>query len=272
MTIREKGYFPTGVPAVPPTNHLEQKDIGLSSFYSQHRPISLTTSTPPSSSTAAFNKLFEERPTAKNIHLMDANQASFYQSFEDKMNSINVETTDLELQSSGNASRRETRPTVEEIVASKTPYIPPPPPTSQIERTSKRASASRKKSEQRQLESVPRQISYKTTILLTGSVYANGKWTFTASTSPLEKVPTPTSEPVDEPRRKHQIKIQQPFLERMMIRQRSLNEFRRERTTRNRGNMLLISVKRQRKLKMKKHKYKKLMKRTRTLRRKLDRL
>ena len=35
--------------------------------------------------------------------------------------------------------------------------------------------------------------------------------------------------------------------------------------------MRLISVKRQRKLKMKKHKYKKLMKRTRLLRRKLDR-
>jgi hypothetical protein len=46
----------------------------------------------------------------------------------------------------------------------------------------------------------------------------------------------------------------------------------REHVRRRRGGMLLISVKRQRKLKMKKHKYKKLMKRTRLLRRKLDRL
>jgi hypothetical protein len=38
-----------------------------------------------------------------------------------------------------------------------------------------------------------------------------------------------------------------------------------------RPEMVFISVKRQRKLKMKKHKYKKLMKKTRTLRRKLDR-
>jgi hypothetical protein len=45
----------------------------------------------------------------------------------------------------------------------------------------------------------------------------------------------------------------------------------REHVHRRRGGMLLISVKRQRKLKMKKHKYKKLMKRTRLLRRKLDR-
>ena len=45
----------------------------------------------------------------------------------------------------------------------------------------------------------------------------------------------------------------------------------REHVHRRRGGMLLISVKRQRKLKMKKHKYKKLMKRTRLERRKLDR-
>ncbi|KAL6708609.1 hypothetical protein ACN47E_002590 [Coniothyrium glycines] len=45
----------------------------------------------------------------------------------------------------------------------------------------------------------------------------------------------------------------------------------REHIARRRYGMFLISVKRQRKLKMKKHKYKKLMKRTRLLRRKLDR-
>jgi hypothetical protein len=48
-------------------------------------------------------------------------------------------------------------------------------------------------------------------------------------------------------------------------------EYRRRRRAGMRAGMLLISVKRQRKLKMKKHKYKKLMKRTRLLRRKLDR-
>ena len=50
------------------------------------------------------------------------------------------------------------------------------------------------------------------------------------------------------------------------------SESSREHVRRRRSGMLLISVKRQRKLKMKKHKYKKLMKRTRLLRRKLDRL
>jgi len=45
----------------------------------------------------------------------------------------------------------------------------------------------------------------------------------------------------------------------------------REHVGQRRYGMYMISVKRQRKLKMKKHKYKKLMKRTRLLRRKLDR-
>lgn len=55
------------------------------------------------------------------------------------------------------------------------------------------------------------------------------------------------------------------FLERLAQRQLKLDE------ARSRRDMHAISVKRQRKLKMKKKKYKKLMKRTRNLRRKLDR-
>jgi hypothetical protein len=57
------------------------------------------------------------------------------------------------------------------------------------------------------------------------------------------------------------------FLERMALRQ-----LRREESRRRPNDMYAISVKRQRKLKMKKKKYKKLMKRTRNERRKLDRV
>jgi hypothetical protein len=55
------------------------------------------------------------------------------------------------------------------------------------------------------------------------------------------------------------------FLERLALRQFKFDE------AQGRRDMHAISVKRQRKLKMKKKKYKKLMKRTRVLRRKLDR-
>lgn len=57
------------------------------------------------------------------------------------------------------------------------------------------------------------------------------------------------------------------FLERMALRQ-----MRRDEVRGRPEEMIAISVKRQRKLKMKKKKYKKLMKRTRTERRKLDRV
>jgi hypothetical protein len=58
-----------------------------------------------------------------------------------------------------------------------------------------------------------------------------------------------------------------PFLDRMQIRQ---ERYWMQQTAEESG-MYAISVKRQRKLKMKKHKYKKLMRRTRNLRRRLDR-
>jgi len=57
------------------------------------------------------------------------------------------------------------------------------------------------------------------------------------------------------------------FLERMALR-----EIKREHIRGQADGMLTISVKRQRKLKMKKKKYKKLMRRTRNERRKLDRV
>jgi hypothetical protein len=63
--------------------------------------------------------------------------------------------------------------------------------------------------------------------------------------------------------------VRQPFLNYMRERQRRWEEFRRQNAP---GRVWrLISVKRQRRLKMKKHKYKKLMRRTRNLRRRLDR-
>lgn len=59
----------------------------------------------------------------------------------------------------------------------------------------------------------------------------------------------------------------------MVEQQKQFGEFRDPQVRCNEiGGYQTLSVKRQRKLKMKKHKYKKLMRRTRNLRRKLDRL
>ncbi|KAL7276151.1 hypothetical protein RUND412_000884 [Rhizina undulata] len=111
------------------------------------------------------------------------------------------------------------------------PFHPPPPPVPQT-------------STGRILSQLPQ----KQLITIVKSTALDGSTTFTARAS-----------------------MGYPFLERMMIRQRRWEESKREiREQGQEEEMFAISVKRQRKLKMKKHKYKKLMKRTRNLRRRIE--
>jgi len=96
--------------------------------------------------------------------------------------------------------------------------------------------------------------TYTAMLTIEESTDANGEVTYVAHSSPLLDVEV---EEPGAPRR---------FLDRMSRRQRRFEEGRGEVAT-----WQAISVKRQRKLKMKKHKYKKLMRKTRNLRRRLDR-
>lgn len=89
----------------------------------------------------------------------------------------------------------------------------------------------------------PQHRTYTAVLTVEESTHANGEVTYVTHSTPLMAQDQPATR----------------YLERMQMRYR------------DRGEMMAISVKRQRKLKMKKHKYKKLMKRTRVLRRKLDR-
>lgn len=110
--------------------------------------------------------------------------------------------------------------------------------------------------------------SFQTTITVTENTSAEGVKYYTANSTPMVRIPPSSSSthtPIQDAIRQHR----QPFLERMRERQMDYEDYRAERDEER--SMQLISVKRQRKLKMKKHKYKKLMKRTRNLRRRLDR-
>ena len=240
-------------------------------------------STPPQSSSSAFNRLFEKTSNPKTADVVDT-LSHAVQSYEDRVKSLEANGVRIEIREFPVDQNRpvdpislqqEHRPaTVEEFVARFRPYSPPSPPEPMqaTERRAKRKTAARSRREKLEgTEHAARQTSYKTTILVTESVHANGQKTYTASTSPLEEVASAPPAQIIEPSETARYKIQQPFLERMRIRQRRLNEYRQERSKGVNGKMLLISVKRQRKLKMKKHKYKKLMKRTRNLRRRLDR-
>lgn len=132
-------------------------------------------------------------------------------------------------------------------------------------------------------DTAPVQRTYSTVLTIRESAHADGQKTYEAHTTPLQRIDnkdapssfdgeilqeepgTPMPSVTELPSR---------FLDRMRIRQTRWEDARDRRAGLGvgggDGTMHAISVRRQRKLKMKKHKHKKLLRRTRTLRRKLD--
>jgi hypothetical protein len=115
----------------------------------------------------------------------------------------------------------------------------------------------------------PQHRTYKAVLTISESTDANGAVTYMAHSSPLiADIEESASQGSD---------ISQPptilptnYRERMNIRRQQYDDSLNRRGEDD-AAVWAISVKRQRKLKMKKHKYKKLMRRTRNLRRRLDR-
>lgn len=130
------------------------------------------------------------------------------------------------------------------------PFNVPPPPVP-MNTAESLAAGLEAASEAETLE--PQHRTYTAVLTVEESTDMNGEVTYLAHASPLVAELPPAQPPTK-------------FLERMQIRRQNYLEQRAEE-----NDMLAISVKRQRKLKMKKHKYKKLMRRTRNLRRRLDR-
>ncbi|EON63932.1 hypothetical protein W97_03160 [Coniosporium apollinis CBS 100218] len=161
---------------------------------------------------------------------------------------------------------------LEQLLAQFRPFRTPPAP---VPFDDAEPPVSKRKASQKQRPSEVREApparqkrkAWKTTIVVTESTDANGAKTYATTTTPLKEIRDPSLVESLEQR----IIVPKPFLERMRIRQQKWEEYMEDRVGNGASNMLLISVKRQRKLKMKKHKYKKLMRRTRNLRRKLDR-
>lgn len=132
--------------------------------------------------------------------------------------------------------------------------------------------------------------SWSTTITVTETTDAHGRKSYKATNSPVVQIAEPIAPPypesgaaIEEPLTsdggsldERAVRWRQPFLQRMWLRQQDSMARRRERDSvqmpgheHGYGEMVLISVKRQRKYKIKKKKHKKLLKRTRNLRRKL---
>ncbi|KAJ5468229.1 hypothetical protein N7475_005981 [Penicillium sp. IBT 31633x] len=245
----------SNLPSVPSTQHRQPHDVHVASFFSIHRPISVTTTVPPTSTTDAFEAIFSSKRPLRNepqdviftlssaVQSMEHGSQGMSES-EDQFRTFSEQDGELRMLDGPDAKM-----SVEEFTRRLRPFQPPPPPVPMD--TSAMEAA----------EPVESQIdneyqTYSTVLTIREARHADGRKTYEAHTGPFVR-----NGETEDSSRIHEISIEAPC--------DSADKTYMERLRNNR-TMYAISTKRRRKVKMKKHKFKKLMKRTRTLRRKLD--
>ncbi|CAG2004408.1 hypothetical protein SNK03_000846 [Fusarium graminearum] len=236
------------LPSVPSTHHMSQEALGLSSFFSLHRPISVTQTMPRAVTDEHFASIFAARSRNNKLADTESTLSSTIEQLEgpmaqmtiggqegqEVMHKVDIKNPD------GTESSMYLQ--IDTMSGEFLPFRPPPLP--QVEAAGKSESAV---AEAEAVEDVPQHRVYKALFTIEESTDPDGQIRIMAHSPRIMQ---------DQPR---------SFLERLALRQLKFDE------AQGRRDMHAISVKRQRKLKMKKKKYKKLMKRTRVLRRKLDR-
>ncbi|PHH86865.1 hypothetical protein CDD83_9647 [Cordyceps sp. RAO-2017] len=241
------------LPSVPTTHHMSQEALGLSSFFSLHRPISITQTMPRTVTEEHFASIFAPQSKAKKVSETMSTLSDTIDQLDGSMAQITIESQSAEQGAGDGMHRVDVRNPdgsesgislqVDAMSGDFLPYRPPPLPQPQSDAAAAAAAA-----ESEAIEQAPHHRVYKAMFTIEESTEPDGQIRILAHSPRI-------------------IRAQQPrtFLERMARRQLDFEEAQARR------DMQAISVKRQRKLKMKKKKYKKLMKRTRNLRRKLDR-
>ncbi|TVY81606.1 hypothetical protein LSUE1_G005016 [Lachnellula suecica] len=260
------------LPCVPSTDHIEPREITASDFFSLYRPISLTNSFPKAISDEAFAAIFTTRTksntkpsdvistlsrTVENLDMITGKMRQLKMSTEPYNDEDDMRAAvAAEIQKKQNVQHLDSAPEnasmnfPHHILSGKyRPFHPPPAPVPESTTESLLAGAEAAQ------ESQESHRTYTAVLTISESTDENGDVTYHAHSTPL--IADRQQRRASSPR----------FLSRMQGRQ---EQYWIQRSTEYEG-MLAISVKRQRKLKMKKHKYKKLMRRTRNLRRRLDR-
>ncbi|PYI15491.1 hypothetical protein BO99DRAFT_405825 [Aspergillus violaceofuscus CBS 115571] len=265
------------LPSVPSTQHLLPHDVQVASFFSIHRPISVSTSVPPTSTSEAFDAIFTERKPAVDDVISTLSSAVHSMEGEDDHNhyqAVLQELTDRSFLQQGQQGQQLQHPSqtmnltlsIEELTKRLRPFHPPPPPVPMHE-----MSANNTASEQQQ-QLLPQTTTnatetYSAVLTIHESTLPDGRKTYQAHAGPFMPtkdmgVPGGAQAPpeiveayidvVDPSAHPELSYIDQP--------DQQIN-----------GPMQAISTKRRRRVKMKKHKFKKLLRKTRTLRRKLER-
>ena len=261
----------------------------MSSFFSIHRPISLTIPIPHESSNKAFSSIFDAKAAsrvkpsdviytlASAVDTLENAASTSQNSNAHQMSSEELDLRQAVTQASPSNSDQSTHHldlpaktlhlNLQELAKNFRPYVPPPAPVPLGSRSELSQMSPQKVQHQArgEVQSTPTQKSYTTTLTIHETSYPNGQKSYKTHTTPIIENPAPESSESGT-RDLPPIPQNQPFLGRMRQRQVQYMDKLVERDV-----WMAISVKRQRKLKMKKHKYKKLMKRTKNLRRRLDR-
>ncbi|OKL62031.1 hypothetical protein UA08_02252 [Talaromyces atroroseus] len=252
------------LPSVPSTQDMPMQDVHLASFFSFHRPISVSNSIPPTTNDDAFNAIFESKSMSKKGRTDVINTlASAVQSMEhayhgqdDLRHAVthaSVSNADPRIIHLDDVSEEELHTSIAEFARRLTPFNPPAAPKPY---NAEEIAAAEEGPVDVVAEENPNVRTYSTVLTIRETAYADGQRTFQTYVAPLVpeeqhgdiEAPSANETALDEPNRPNSSYI--------------------ERTVNN--TMYAISVRRQRKLKMKKHKFKKLLRKTRTLRRKLD--
>ncbi|KAL6701794.1 hypothetical protein J3F84DRAFT_355808 [Trichoderma pleuroticola] len=239
------------LPSVPSTHHMSQEALSLSSFFSLHRPISITQTMPRTVTDEHFASIFAPRSKSNRIRDTVSTLSDTIDQLEGPMAQVTIGSQD---QGAGDGMHRVDVKNpdgtessiylqVDTMSGEFLPFRPPPLPEAQ-----QGAEAEGVAAEAEALEEAAHHRVYKAMFTIEESTEPDGQIRIIAHSPRIIQDEQPRS-----------------FLERLAVRQLRVDQARGQR------DLYAISVKRQRKLKMKKKKYKKLMKRTRNLRRKLDR-
>ncbi|KAG6368702.1 hypothetical protein INS49_002915 [Diaporthe citri] len=252
------------LPRVPSTQSIPNESLALSSFFSLHRPISVTHSLPRIVTDDAFAAIFTQRARAAKPSEVMSTISRTVQGLEQPMASLSVESdantpheTEAGIQKldmmQGEGAEAAVSVQINSMSGNFLPFRPPPLPQPHSATSTTEAAAGKAGSDAALAAAdADQQMQtrvYRAVFTIEESTDAHGDVKILAHSPELIEEPQQQqgSKAAPEPR---------TFLERMAQRQMRYEA---------------ISVKRQRKLKMKKKKYKKLQKRLRHEKRKHDR-
>ena len=254
--------------------------LALSSFFSLHRPISVTHSLPRIITDDAFAAIFKQRTRATKPSEVMSTISRTVQGLKQPMASVSIESdANGNPEAEGGVHKLEIMHVdgaeaavsvqINSMSGEFLPFRPPPLPqphstTSTPEAAASKAGANaalaRAETDQQTLTQMR---VYRAVFTIEESMDAHGE----------VKILAHSPEVIEEPRQQQggaPAAIPRTFLKRMALRQMRYEDSRDQQQHARDSSMLAISVKRQRKLKMKKKKYKKLQKRLRHEKRKHD--